>query len=1004
MRKIFTLAAALLLFAASYAAVYEVDTYAKLYDAFNNGRAVNELGIWKNLTDADTIRLTADVTGTYLLNVAPNKKRTLDLNGHAVERQVASPEGIETAIRVGADASLFLLDEADGLDAAVICRSSVEAPSSIICAVDLAGNNARIDAYGGPLVSRVNNENKSYCYGIVLGSYPGITANLYINTNGIYDRNGIYEHKVNLCGGSQGFDDRMSYGMGYYAVNPSRVSGRFAKGYICGTNLSAAALLSLIPVGSTIAIDYTPKTREQVAAMTDLSQTVVYVIPNYNLSIGGNAVTETNASDILGNGTMRFDLRTNTLYLKGVYNDAKEIGSIVYSDMDLTMDVEGIWRVVGTINTNNRNLTIQAHHTELVWENADRIMVHPNTDGIAIDAGQYGSVAYINRVWGLAEAQNASAIRCHSITVSNSWLHAEGKKPVVDCTTHLLYNTTITSGSFKNHDIVVITPNTQSYMVEVEANDLSLGTVSGGGSYPEGTVVTLTATPKSGCKFLRWDDGVTEATRQITVTGYTYYKAFFASNEATYTITLQSADETLGTVVGGGTNLAKNSVITIRAIPADGCEFQYWTSSNGAMWGSEATQEWTVYGDEVLTAHFRVTPDYTEYNVWVFNTRVTSLNQNDILGDGVFAFDEQTYTLSNMKKAIYNKKDTGFLFDQFATQPLRMEINHPLDITCTTTKENSITWMFLMNKGIEFYGETGEVGTPNKVLKCKAVDMVLMSTNSLSVGGGMAVDLSVDAPNNSSYCSKAILLNGSNPFISVDASSLYITAPDGGKATDKTDASILQLTDAYVKSGSITSRKLFIVDNSQRYWLACTDADILSLCSVNGYGYYRSGQRVTLTAFPINGYEFVQWSDGVVDNPRIVTIANEDLTIDPIVRVQEDPSRGAEINADVNDETMGYIAGFESGWYKVGTQLSINAIAYDGYEFVQWSDGETANPYILTVENGKNISLTAVFRLIGEGIENVNVDGDAPVKVLHDGHVYILRKGKIYTIQGVEMK
>lgn len=53
------------------------------------------------------------------------------------------------------------------------------------------------------------------------------------------------------------------------------------------------------------------------------------------------------------------------------------------------------------------------------------------------------------------------------------------------------------------------------------------GTVTGGGTYDYNSNVTLTATPNSGYKFKQWSDGVTSATRTVTVTGAATYTAVF---------------------------------------------------------------------------------------------------------------------------------------------------------------------------------------------------------------------------------------------------------------------------------------------------------------------------------------------------------------------------------------------------------------------------------------------------------------------------------------------
>mgnify|MGYP003295632085 CR=1 FL=1 len=55
------------------------------------------------------------------------------------------------------------------------------------------------------------------------------------------------------------------------------------------------------------------------------------------------------------------------------------------------------------------------------------------------------------------------------------------------------------------------------------------GSVSGGGSYPKGTEVTLKATPQSGYRFARWSDGNTSAQRTVTATANLTYTAIFES-------------------------------------------------------------------------------------------------------------------------------------------------------------------------------------------------------------------------------------------------------------------------------------------------------------------------------------------------------------------------------------------------------------------------------------------------------------------------------------------
>ena len=66
-----------------------------------------------------------------------------------------------------------------------------------------------------------------------------------------------------------------------------------------------------------------------------------------------------------------------------------------------------------------------------------------------------------------------------------------------------------------------------SYTVTVTANNDAYGTVSGGGTYANGSTATLTATANSGHQFIRWDDNNTDNPRDIVVTSDTTLTALF---------------------------------------------------------------------------------------------------------------------------------------------------------------------------------------------------------------------------------------------------------------------------------------------------------------------------------------------------------------------------------------------------------------------------------------------------------------------------------------------
>ena len=76
-------------------------------------------------------------------------------------------------------------------------------------------------------------------------------------------------------------------------------------------------------------------------------------------------------------------------------------------------------------------------------------------------------------------------------------------------------------------DTTPVPPDTVWHTVTVLC-DSTMGTVSGAGTYEEGTTVTLTATPHEGYRFVIWSDSVTAATRTVKVDTDTTLTAYFA--------------------------------------------------------------------------------------------------------------------------------------------------------------------------------------------------------------------------------------------------------------------------------------------------------------------------------------------------------------------------------------------------------------------------------------------------------------------------------------------
>ncbi len=139
------------------------------------------------------------------------------------------------------------------------------------------------------------------------------------------------------------------------------------------------------------------------------------------------------------------------------------------------------------------------------------------------------------------------------------------------------------------------TLETLAPIVTVTPNDETMGTITGGGQYENGDVVTLTATANEGYYFVRWSDGVTENPRTVTVTESLQLTAEFAP---LINITLSVNDAAMGSVTGGG-QYKNGETITLTATPTEGYRFVQW--SDGVKTNPRTI---TVEEDLSLTAQF----------------------------------------------------------------------------------------------------------------------------------------------------------------------------------------------------------------------------------------------------------------------------------------------------------------------------------------------------------------------------------------------------------------
>lgn len=168
-------------------------------------------------------------------------------------------------------------------------------------------------------------------------------------------------------------------------------------------------------------------------------------------------------------------------------------------------------------------------------------------------------------------------------------------------------------------------------LLTLSANQAAWGTVSGGGAFPQGSVVTVTATPNVGYVFVNWTENGTVVSSVIapkfennminasnakevsTSSSYqfkmngnrTLVANFTAVVLGNFAINL-SSNPSAGGTTGGAGSFIENSVKTVTASPNTGYTFFNWTEGGLIVSTSASYQLAALKGNKTLVANFLI--------------------------------------------------------------------------------------------------------------------------------------------------------------------------------------------------------------------------------------------------------------------------------------------------------------------------------------------------------------------------------------------------------------
>ena len=522
-----------------------------------------------------------------------------------------------------------------------------------------------------------------------------------------------------------------------------------------------------------------------------------------------------------------------------------------------------------------------------------------------------------------------------------------------------------------------------TFDITVKASPANGGTVSGAGSYEAGASCTLKANPATGYTFARWMKNGTQVstdayyTFEVTEAG-TYIAQFTKKN---FIIAATANPEEGGTISGTGT-YAYQSTVTLTATPNEGYSFVNWTE-NGEAVSTDAIYTFPASADRTLVAHF----EWSTYEIEVSANPAEGGNvTGEGLVDGVGTFDHgATCTLvvtPNDGYSFVNWTEDGVEVSREMEYTFTVEAAHTLvanfelDVYAVMVEADPAEGGTIEGEGfVEGEGDF-EYGSSCTVTAIANEGYTFVNWTNFGdeVATTATYTFTVEAPaalvahfelNSYAITAEASpieggTVDGAGTYNHFEECTLTAAPADGYTFLNWTENGTAVSTDL-VYTFMVEGERTLVANFELNSYTILVEAHPEEGGLVAGGDTYNHFEECTVTATPLVGYHFVNWTEGETevstDAEYTFTVTGERLLFANF------ELNSYEIAAEANPAEGGTVDG--AGTYNHFEACTLTAVPAEGYTFLNWTENgtevSTDLAYTFEVEGAR--TLVAHFEL-----------------------------------------